>query len=288
MEHFKSPFGPVDLGTARAVENRAFFEETLQRAKRHRFFSHPFMSSPAPRETSREAASFVLTSFYKIVSPFTGLLCALGGRAPDLRSRFALMDNIYEEMGCGDLNAAHPSLYLKMLSSIGVTPNDAENAPTLPSIRRINEHLHDVVHRRSFAVACALLASAEATIPPSFPILAQMARTAFPEVDMTFFDRHGPRDDGHSDDAGMLFALTAESSELDTVTAEVEIDLDHRAELFDEWMVAIAEGVPVRAVVSERPARFVSERPPRMASERPPRMPASRPRRSPTSVPPPA
>lgn len=289
MEHFKSPFVPGDFGVARVVENRRFFEETLRRAKSHRFFSHPFMSSP-PTEPSREVTSFILTSFYKIVSPFTGLLCALGGRAPDLRSRFALMDNIYEEMGCGDLSAAHPSLYLKMLESIGVTQSDAENARTLPSIRRINEHLHDVVHRRSFAVACAVLASAEATIPPSFPILARMAQSAFPDVDMTFFDRHGPRDDGHADDAGMLFALSADSVELDIVSAEVESDLDFRAELFDEWMAAIERGVPV---VSQRVhgapmPTSVSERPPRFASERPPRIPGARRRRSPTSVPPPA
>ena len=281
VEHFKSPFGACDFATARVVENRQFFDEMLDRAKQHRFFSHSFMWSLEEPVASPEVASFVLTSFYKIVSPFTGLLCALGGRAPDLRSRFALMDNIYEEMGCGDLSAAHPSLYLKMLSSIGVTPSDAESARTLPSIRRINDHLHEVVHRRSFAVACALLASAEATIPPSFPILSTMARRAFPYVDMTFFDRHGPRDDGHSDDAGMLFALSADSSEFDAVSAEVEMDLELRAELFDDWMLAIKTGVPHRSTVSERPARRASERPSRMP-------PSVRPGRSRTSVPPPA
>jgi len=281
VEHFKSPFGARDFGTARVIENQKFFDDMLERAKSHRFFSHPFMCSLGDRTPSREVTASILTSFYKIVSPFTGLLCSLGGRAPDLRSRFALMDNIYEEMGCGDLSAAHPSLYLKMLSSIGITPSAAESARTLPSIRRINDHLQEVVERRSFAVACALLASAEATIPPSFPILARIARTAYPEVDMAFFDRHGPRDDGHSDDAGMLFALSADSSEFDTVNAEVDMDLDFRAELFDEWMVAITRGVPVRTAVTERPPRFASERPSRMP-------PSSRAGTRRTSVPPPA
>ena len=283
MEHFKSPFVERDFETARVAENRQFFDEVLERAKHHRFFAHSFLWSLEEPAASPDVASFILTSYYKIVSPFTGLLCSLGGRAPDLRSRFALMDNIYEEMGCGDLSAAHPSLYLKMLSSIGVTPSDAENARTLPSIRRINGHLDEVVHRRSFAVACALLASAEATIPPSFPVLAQMARRAFPYVDMTFFDRHGPRDDGHSDDAGMLFALSADSSEFDEVNAEVQMDLDLRAELFDDWMRVIRAGAPLRSTST------VSERPVRRASERPSRMPPSvRPGRSRTSVPPPA
>lgn len=270
MEHFKTPFGLGDLASARALENKKFFDDMLQRAKGHRFFSHSFMVSFDDTRPSRDLVSFVLTSFYKIVSPFTGLLCSLGGRSPDLRSRFALMDNIYEEMGCGDLSAAHPSLYLAMLSSIGVTAEDADRARTLPSIRRINEHLREVVERRTFPVACALLASAEATIPPSFPILAAIARRSFPQVDMTFFDRHGPRDEGHADDASMLFAVHARSADYAAVEAEVEIDLNLRADLFDEWTAAMTKGIPVATGVSERPSRMPSVRPPASQSVPPP------------------
>src|SRR5262249_16520486 len=144
-----------------------------------------------------------------VVSPFTGLLCALAGQAPNLQSRFALMDNIFEEMGRGDLTAAHPSLYLKMLASMGVGVDAAESMPTLPAIGQINKHLREVVERRHFSVACAVLASAEATIPPSFSVFTRGALKAFPDIDMTFFDRHGPRDQGHSDDAAMLFAVTS-------------------------------------------------------------------------------
>ncbi|MBX3263907.1 MAG: iron-containing redox enzyme family protein [Labilithrix sp.] len=269
VEHFKNPFGPGDLVSARAVVNQKYFDEMLWRAKNHRFFSHRFMSTFEEMTPSQEAVAYVLTSFYKIVSPFTGLLCSLGGRAPTLQSRFALMDNIYEEMGCGDLGSAHPSLYLKMLASIGVSSESAESARTLPVIRRINDHLRRVVDEQRFPVACALLASAEATIPPSFPVLARIARGAFPAVDMTFFDRHGPRDEGHSDDAAMLFAVTADDSDFADVDAAVERDLDFRAELFDEWMAAINGSVHPRLGLSERPPRRVSERPARMPSTRP-------------------
>jgi pyrroloquinoline quinone (PQQ) biosynthesis protein C len=271
MEHFKSPFGATDFASARALENQRFFGEMLERARNHRFYSHPFMSTFESAPPSPELVSFVLTSFYKIVSPFTGLLCSLGGQAPNLRSRFALMDNIFEEMGCGDLSSAHPSLYLKMLASIGVSADAAERTPTLVAIQRINDHLREVVERRHFSVACAVLASAESTIPPSFPVLATMARSAFVSVDMAFFERHGPRDEGHSDDAALLFAVTADSSHYSTVEAEVKLDLDYRCELFDEWMLAMTKKAPQPQLrVSDRPLRRVSERPARPASVGPP------------------
>src|SRR5450432_349283 len=145
MEHFKSPFEACEMASACAVENRAFFNDTLARARGHRFFSHPFLSSLDDAVPNHEVVSFVLTSFYQIVAPFTGLLCSLGGHAPNLQSRFALMDNLYEEMGCGDFNAAHPSLYLRMLASIGITEKEADSLSTVPSIRRINNHLREVV-----------------------------------------------------------------------------------------------------------------------------------------------
>ena len=241
MEHFKSPFGPGELVSERALENQEFFDGMLARAKRHPFFSHPFLST-CNRVPSRDLVLFILTSMYQLVSPFTGLLCSLGGRAPDLRSRFALMDNIYEEMGCGDLSSAHPSLYLKMLASIGVTSEAADNMPERPSIRRINSHLREVVEQRDFSVACALLATAESVIPPSFPILAKMAQRAFVDIDMSFFERHGPRDAGHADDASMLFAVNGDNAHFAVVEAEVRLDLDYRCELFDEWMAVMRCG----------------------------------------------
>ncbi|MCW5836540.1 MAG: hypothetical protein KIS78_29340, partial [Labilithrix sp.] len=75
--------------------------------------------------------------------------------------------------------------------------------------------------------------------------------------------------EGHSDDAAMLFAVTADDSDFADVDAAVERDLDFRAELFDEWMAAINGSVHPRLGLSERPPRRVSERPARMPSTRP-------------------
>jgi len=294
MEHFNSPFGTSELARASVIENRRFLDDVLSRAKAHRYFSHPFLSAFDTINPSRELATFVLTSVYQLVTPFTALLCALGGQAPNLRSRFALLDNIYEEMGCGDIEAAHPSLYLKMLASIGVDEAAADSMPILPAIDRINGHLREVVERRHFAVACSMLALAEAVIPPTFPVFVTLAQRAFPHVDMTFFDRHGPRDACHSDDASLLFAISADPSQFGIVEAEVATALEHRTALFDDWMrVATKSLAASRAFASERPPRSrplsersrpLSERP-RPHSVRP--SPSGRPPAEHPSVPPP-
>jgi pyrroloquinoline quinone (PQQ) biosynthesis protein C len=290
VEHFKNPFSAIELTTSRAIENQRFFDEMLARARRHAFYSHPFMSA-IHREPSPTVASFILGSYFKIVSPFTSHLCSLSARAPHLRCRYALIDNIYEEMGCGDLDAAHPSLYSKMLASIGITLEAAENAPTLRSMVRTNDHLRDVIWQNPFAVGCALLASVEATITPSFPVMALFGRKAFPMMDMDFFDRHGPRDEEHCNDASMLFAVTADSSVFGAVEAAVKLDLDYRTETFDDWMQALESGVVPFDMGVEGRSRGVSVRP-RPISVRPgpgsqrPRAISTRPTADRHSVPP--
>jgi pyrroloquinoline quinone (PQQ) biosynthesis protein C len=262
VEHFRNPFELRDTASGQVAANRAFFDALLERAKHHRFFSHPILSTLSDTRQSPEIVSFILTSMYKVVAPFTGLLSTLGGRAPDLRSRFALMDNLYEEMGRGDIEAAHPMLYLQMLASIGIDERAADRQCTLPSIQRINEHLLAVVEEQPFPVACAVLAAAEAAIPPLFPVLAAMAQTAFGEVDMAFFERHGGRDVGHCEDASMLFAVSADASHFAMTESAFMLDLDHRADMLDEWMSAIARRTPTRA--SDRPppsARPTAHRP---------------------------
>jgi pyrroloquinoline quinone (PQQ) biosynthesis protein C len=247
VEHFRNPFALRDEARGQVADNREFFSALLERAKHHRFFSHPILSTPVDTPQPAQVVSFILTSMYKVVAPFTGLLSTLGGRAPDLRSRFAVMDNLYEEMGRGHLEAAHPMLYLQMLASIGIDERAADRQQTMPSIQRINEHLQAVVEQEPFPVACAVLAAAEAAIPPLFPVLSAMATAAFGEIDMAFFDRHGGRDVGHCEDASMLFAVSADPSHFAAAERAFMLDLDHRAEMLDEWMSVIASGTVPRA-----------------------------------------
>jgi hypothetical protein len=96
MEHFGNPFERCELASVEARHNQAFFEGLSQRARAHRFFSHPFLSQ-VDTLASRDAAAFILTSFYKVVAPFTGLLCSLAGRAPSLRARFPLIQTFTSE-----------------------------------------------------------------------------------------------------------------------------------------------------------------------------------------------
>jgi pyrroloquinoline quinone (PQQ) biosynthesis protein C len=235
MEHFRNPFESEELRSANAQKNADFFQSLLSRASAHRFFSHPFLALDSQLALAPERATFILASFYQVVAPFTALLCSLAGRAPNLESRFALMDNIYEEMGCGELAAAHPKLYLRMLASLGVTEHAAVSLPPQPAIARLNRHLRAIVGHAHFSVACAVLASAEATIPASFPRLLAIARSAFGHLDTAFFDRHGARDEGHAGDASMLFSLSGQEAHFAAAERHVMLDLDYRSELLDEW-----------------------------------------------------
>jgi hypothetical protein len=189
----------------------------MARSRGHRFFSHAFLSALDDVSPERDVVAFILTSFYKVVTPFS---------------------------------SARTTLYLRMLESIGVTETLAETLPELPSIGRINSHLCEVEGQRHVAVASAVLACAESTIPPCLPVLAAMTRRTFRQVDTTFFDLPGVRDEGQGDDASTLFVMSADPAQFAAVETAVGLDLDYRSELLGEWLSAISAGKPARRASS--------------------------------------
>lgn len=254
MENSQSPYSERELQSPIVLDNLEFLKSLETRVKNHGVFDHPFLKKLSEQHYSGEAVLFILIQIAKMVKPFTAALATLMGRAPDIESRFVLFDNMFEEIGRGDVRQAHPVLYQKMLSSLGVPPALVEMQETITSIRILNDALCAAVSSKSFAVGCAWLGyGGEITIPNNFPYLIKATRTAFSgsAVNMEFWERHGVRDQGHSDDATMLLALNMTEEDYPDIEKAVFESLAIRKMIWDELKVYCeSEG---RALVDRRP-----------------------------------
>ncbi len=237
MENINSPYSERELQSPVVQDNLRFLKSIETRVKNHGVFDHRFLKKLSESQYSSEAVLFTLVQIAKMVKPFTGALATLMGQAPDIESRFVLFDNMYEEIGRGDVKQSHPKLYQKMLSSLGIPPTLVDLQETVTSIRILNDALYDAVSRKSFAVGCAWLGyGGELTIPNNFPYLIKATKTAFPDgtVNMEFWGRHGARDQGHSDDATMLLALNMTSEDYAEIEKAVLESLTIRKMIWDE------------------------------------------------------
>lgn len=202
----------------------------------HDVFDHPFLIKFSNNWYSQEGTKFILKQFAKIVMPFTAAICKLMGNAPDIKSRFMLMDNLYEEMGGNNLRNCHPMLYLKMLESIDISEEELVNTDTISPIRILNDSIYDAVENKSFALGCAWIGyGGELTIPNNFPYLVDGVKASFSkDIDTEFWGRHGERDQEHSDDATTVLCMNTDISEHNEIRQSVVDSLNIRALIWNE------------------------------------------------------
>jgi pyrroloquinoline quinone (PQQ) biosynthesis protein C len=249
MEHFACAFSRQELDCESVLANRRFVRRLEERLSSHRLYDHPVNCALAAGEHGPEALRFVFVQMLHIIEPYTAMLSLLAGQAPDLRSRHVLFDNLYEEMGRGNIDEAHPMLWRRLLHSIGAGRPEARLEAPLPSIARMNRRMREALLGRRFPVACAWLSFSELPIPNIFGYLVRATDRMFQDlpVDRTFFDRHGIRDEGHAEDAHLLTSLYAAPTDHAAIESEALEALDLRAAVWDEFQARLSRQPSVRA-----------------------------------------
>ncbi len=250
MENMTLPYSPSELASPRVEANLAFLRELEGRAQQHDVFDHPLLVGLAEGRYSPAFVTFFLSQFAKHIRVFTAALAALLGNSPDIKSRFVLFDNLFEEMGRGDYRQCHYMLYLRMLESLGVREADLARLPPLYAVELLNDELFQAVTRKPFVVGLTWLGlGGELTIPNNFPYMAEAIRQAFPNtrVDWQFFERHGGRDQMHSDDANMVLAMYLQESDWRTIEMEAMKSLTARKAVWDELEAMARRGVDMHS-----------------------------------------
>lgn len=249
MENMVSPYSKAELNAPHVQRNLAFLQELEQRSKKHAVFDHPLLLSMANGRLPPEFIKYFHAQFSKHIRVFTAALATLLGSTPDIRSRFVLFDNLYEEMGRGDYEQCHFHLYLSMMESLGVSTSDLDALPPLYSVELLNDELFQAVSRKSFVTGLAWLGlGGELTIPNNFPYMVRSIQNACPskEIDWRFFDRHGGRDQMHSDDANLVLALYLKEEEWSMLEIEVMKSLSARKNVWDELENMAMNGVDLQ------------------------------------------
>jgi len=236
MEYCEIPYKQEELESDNYQRNYHFLKELEREVLSYEVFNHSFLQKLASGAYSQEGVRFVLTQFGKIVIPFTAAICKLMGNSPELKSRFILMDNLYEELGNMKYSQCHPSLYSEMLHSIGIDQKVFEETATISSIRILNNTILDAVENKSFAIGCAWLGyGGELTIPNNFPYLVRgIEQASFENIDMGYWDRHGNRDQEHSDDATMVLCMNTTFEEYQDIKEAVIDSLTLRARIWSD------------------------------------------------------
>jgi pyrroloquinoline-quinone synthase len=114
---------------------RAYVESLKERL---RPLASPYLVALADGSMSRDDFVETQIQFLFAVVFFSRPMAALAGRLPRPEMRLALLENVGDEHGEGDLSLCHERTFLTLLARLGVGPVEIERRALWPEVRAFN------------------------------------------------------------------------------------------------------------------------------------------------------
>jgi pyrroloquinoline-quinone synthase len=99
---------------------------------------NPYLRALSDGSLSRDDFTETQIQFLFAVVFFSRPMAALAGRLPRPEMRLALLENVSDEHGEGNLSVSHERTFLALLARLGVAPADVERRALWPEIRAFN------------------------------------------------------------------------------------------------------------------------------------------------------
>lgn len=157
-----------------------------------------FLTRCREGSASRAELETFLVQQYFYARHFTRYLCALLANLESDNDRLALTENLFEEMGLGDLGSEpHAKIYRDMLTSFGLDPE--YERPLHATEDLVAAMLRFCSSTNPMTGLAALCLGAEAIVPHVYrQILHGLLAQGFPLEKLEFFPLHIEGDDEHA------------------------------------------------------------------------------------------
>lgn len=176
----------------------AAWDELLPRPLVDKIDHTAFLTGCREGTVTRRELEVYLVQQHHYSKHFTRYLCALLVNLATDEDREALIENLFEEMGLGDLGEEpHSKIYRDMLNALQLDPK-AE--PALPeTVALVDTMLKNCLSTNPLRGLGALCLAAEAIVPHLYSqILHGLRAHEFPEQHLRFFPLHIEGDDDHA------------------------------------------------------------------------------------------
>jgi len=160
---------------------------------------HPYLLRLGAGQVRGEELRRFLTEYNAYCAAFPRLLAAVAANVPDDETRFALVSNLWEEHGEGDLKRSHRALFGKLLGATGLA--DSSQAPVvLPSTQQYVDRLMELCMHEHFLTGLGAIGpGTEAFTATEYALILDGMRLTgeFEAEDLEFFAVHLEMDGDH-------------------------------------------------------------------------------------------
>lgn len=118
--------------------------------KINEILDHPVINRIQEGTLNRNQLRLFAVQYGIYCSYFPRFLCACAANIPDDKTRFAIIENLWEEHGSGHLSGSHRVLYEKFAKALGISAEELHNAKPLPSTLIYVEYVLNMCQDGSF------------------------------------------------------------------------------------------------------------------------------------------
>lgn len=228
-----------------------FFKATSE----HRLWSHPFLARCRAGELDATEVRSLAGQMYKFSREFNRYLAAILARCDDEEGRVVIAENLWEELGEGDLDRTHPALFRKFTRALGIDDQRLEAIPAEPETRALVDFYLTLPERCGWLPAIGAICYASEHIVASLytQLLGGIKGAAMlSRNDLEFFHMHVGADVEHARVLSDLIEPRATTPEAQKPIVDAVIQaMDARCRFFD----AIERRILIGRHVKFRPSQ---------------------------------
>ncbi len=219
------------------IQSSSFMQSFHQVTQAHVLWTHPFLERCRSGELTLPEVQILAVQMYKFSKQFNRILASIACCCLDEAAQWVILDNLFDEMGRGDMTQAHPELFRQFTRAIGILDDELECSVTYPETQALIDTYLGLAHEYGYLSALgAVCFASEGIVHSLYTQLYHGIQGAAPlsKEALVFFEVHLDVDDSHAAKLAALIdpRIKNESEAIDIHRSILEA-MDARVQFFD-------------------------------------------------------
>lgn len=211
----------------------------------HSLWKHKFLTRCRTGDLSLREVQILAVQMYKFSKEFNRILAGILSCCQDESPQLVILENLFDEMGQGDVSQAHPELFRRFTRALGIDDNTLAALPTAPETSALIETYLRIPHQYGYLSALgAVCYASEGIVSSLYTQLYKgiIGAAPLPKESLIFFEVHIDVDDSHAAKLAAVIEprITIPEDEIKVKLAIVEA-MDARVQFFNGIQRQISE-----------------------------------------------
>lgn len=202
----------------------------------HPLWQHDFLHRCRTGNLFLLDVQILAVQMYKFSKEFNRILASILSCCRDESAQLVILENLFDEMGQGDINQSHPELFRRFTRELGIDDDTLANLPTAPETHALIETYLRIPHQYGYLAALgAVCYASEGIVSSLYTQLYKGIVGAAPltRESLIFFEVHIDVDDSHAAKLAAVIEPRITSDEDIKVKLAIAEAMDARVQFFN-------------------------------------------------------